>query len=217
MARKLRIQYPGAIYHAMSRGDHQERIFSDDTDRQQFLSTLEQCCQKTAWQVHAFCLMSNHFHLVVETPQGNLVAGRKWFLGVYTRRFNVRHKVFGHLFSGRYKALPVDGSQSGYLKSVCDYVQLNPERAGLLRPGQPLQTYLWSSYPLSEDHLMAWRKGHPFKIELAAKLRTETTVTLSWIAQRLAMGTRGHLAHLLYVHQHCPTEDGPAEQPGLEI
>jgi len=92
------------------------------------------------------CLMSNHFHLVVETPQPNLVAGMKWFLGTYTRRFNRRHQEFGHLFSGRYKALMVDGSGSGYLKSVCDYVHLNPVRAGLLRPGQRLAGYRWSSY-----------------------------------------------------------------------
>ena len=132
----------------MSRGDHRERIFEDDQDRQRFLATLQECCQKTAWQVHGFCLMSNHFHLVTETPLPNLVEGMKWLLGVYTRRFNLRHKVFGHLFSGRYKALIVDGSGTGYLKTVCDYVHLNPVRAGLLRPEEPLETYRWSSYPL---------------------------------------------------------------------
>ena len=84
MARKLRIQYPGAIYHVMNRGDRQEPIFGDDRDRQRFLETLTEACEKTGWQVHAFCLMSNHFHLVVETPQPNLVAGMKWFLGTYT-------------------------------------------------------------------------------------------------------------------------------------
>src|SRR6516225_2462275 len=94
MARKIRIQYPGAIYHIMNRGDHQERIFLDEQDRQRFLATLEEACEKTAWQVHSFCLMSNHFHLVVETPSPNLVEGMKWLLGVYTRRFNLRHKFF---------------------------------------------------------------------------------------------------------------------------
>lgn len=91
--------------------------------------------------------MSNHFHLVIETPQPNLVAGMKWLLGTYTSRFNRRHQEFGHLFSGRYKALPVDGSGTGYLKTACDYVHLNPVRAGLLRPEQPLERFLWSSYP----------------------------------------------------------------------
>ncbi len=147
MARKLRVEYPGAIYHVMNRGDRREAIFRDDVDRKQFMSTLEEVCGKTNWQVHALCLMDDHFHLVVETPRGNLVAGMKWFLGTYTGRFNRRHKLFGHLFSGRYKALIVDGSGNGYLKTVCDYVHLNPVRAKLLRPDQPLRAYRWSSWP----------------------------------------------------------------------
>src|SRR5690242_15107560 len=85
MARKLRIQYPGAIYHLMNRGDHQEPIFLNDHDRERFLATLDESCQKTGWQVHAYCLMSNHFHLVIETPSSNLVEGMKWLLGVYTQ------------------------------------------------------------------------------------------------------------------------------------
>jgi putative transposase len=103
-------------------------------------------CAKTGWQVLAYCLMENHFHLVVETPEANLVAGMKWFLGTYTGRFNRRHKLSGHLFGGRYKATVVDGSGNGYLKSVCDYVHLNPARAKLLTPEQPLRQYAWSSW-----------------------------------------------------------------------
>jgi putative transposase len=147
MARKLRVEYPGAIYHVMNRGDRREEIFEDDKDRERFLETLGEVCARTGWQVHALCLMGNHFHLVVETPQGNLVAGMKWFLGTYTARFNRRHKLFGHLFSGRYKALLVDGSGNGYLKTVCDYVHLNPARAKLLKPEQALRGYRWSSWP----------------------------------------------------------------------
>ena len=101
MARKLRIQHPGAIYHVFSRGDHRERIFKDERDRQKFLDTLGESCAKTNWLVHASCLMPNHFRLVLETPQPNLVAGMKWLLGVYTSRFNHRHKEFGHLFQER--------------------------------------------------------------------------------------------------------------------
>ena len=92
--------------------------------------------------------MGNHFHLVIETPEANLVAGMKWLLSAYTIRFNRRHKEFGHLFSGRYKSLVVDGSTKGYLKTVCDYVHLNPGRAKLLGADQPLQELVWSSYPL---------------------------------------------------------------------
>jgi len=147
MARKLRIEYPGAIYHVMNRGDRREEIFRDDKDRQLFLTTLAEACAKADWQVHAYCLMGNHFHLVVETPKGNLVAGMKWFLGTYTARFNRRHKLFGHLFSGRYKSLVVDAASPGYLRTVCEYVHLNPVRAKLLRPKEALRAYRWSSYP----------------------------------------------------------------------
>ena len=148
MPRKLRLEYSGAIYHVMNRGDPRENIFRDEEDRRRFLATLGEACAKTEWQVHAYCLMGNHFHLVLETPQANLVAGMKWLLGVYTNRFNRRHKLFGHLFSGRYKSLLVDRSGDGYLKTVCDYVHLNPARAKLLKPDQRLRTFAWSSWPL---------------------------------------------------------------------
>ncbi len=80
MARKLRVEYAGAIYHVMNRGDRRELIFMDDADRQRFIDTLGEACTKTGWQVHAYVLMPNHFHVVVETPQPNLVAGMKWLL-----------------------------------------------------------------------------------------------------------------------------------------
>ena len=147
MARTLRVEYPGAIYHVMNRGDHRENIFLDDEDRACFLSTLAEACRKTEWRVLAYCWMPNHFHLVIETPQGNLVAGMKWLLGVYTKRFNIRHKLCGHLFAGRYKALIVEGGGDGYLATVCDYVHLNPVRAGLLERSQSLESFMWSSYP----------------------------------------------------------------------
>jgi putative transposase len=143
MARKLRVQYQGAFYHVINRGDRREAIFLDDQDRSRFVDTLGEACQKTEWQVPAYCLMNNHFHLVLETPRGNLVDGMKRFLGTYTSRFNRRPRVFGHLFSGRYKALVVDGSGTGYLRTACDYVHLNPVRAKLLRPELALGEYLW--------------------------------------------------------------------------
>ncbi len=287
----------------------QEDIFRDEQDRARFLDTLSEACAKTNWQVHAFCLMRNHFHLVVETPQPNLVVGMKWFLGTYTGRFNRRHKVFGHLFSGRYKSLVV-GGEGGYLRTVCDYVHLNPVRANLLRPEEALRDYRWSSFPAylqppakrpawlrvdrllgersipkdsaaarrqferqmearraeeregdfnairrgwcygdeqfrrellgqmtekvgayhfgpevqesaeekahrivaqelrlrkwKESDLATKRKGAPGKVEIARRLRAETTMTLTWIAQRLHIGTKTHLAHLLYWKDRRP-------------
>jgi REP element-mobilizing transposase RayT len=147
MARQLRLEYAGAIYHVMSRGDRQEAIFLGDEDRRRFLKTLGEACEKAGWQVHAYCLMGNHFHLVVETPQPTLVAGMKWFLGTYTQRFNARHRMRGHLFAGRYKSLLVDGSDDMYLRVVCDYVHLNPVRAGLVGVEEKMADYTWSSFP----------------------------------------------------------------------
>jgi len=97
----------------MNRADRREPIFEDDTDCEGFLDALGEACARGAWQVHALCLMPNHFHLVLETPQPTLVDGMKWFLGTYTGRFKRRHKLLGHLFSGRYKSLVVDGSGTG--------------------------------------------------------------------------------------------------------
>jgi REP element-mobilizing transposase RayT len=104
MARQLRLQFEGAIYHLLNRGDRREDIFLDEGDRNRFLEALGTVCVKTGWQVHGYCLMTNHFHLVVETPRPNLVAGMKWLLGTYTMRFNRRHRFSGHLFAGRYKS-----------------------------------------------------------------------------------------------------------------
>ena len=108
MPRKLRIQYPGAMYHLMSRGDRREKIFLDDVDRQDFIKTLAEACQKTNWQVHAYCLMPNHYHLVLETPEPNLVAGMAWLQSTYTIRLNHRHQLFGHVFK-----CPTECTRSG--------------------------------------------------------------------------------------------------------
>lgn len=303
MPRQLRIEYEGALYHLLNRGDRREAIFRDDVDRTSFLQILGKTCVKTGWEVHAYCLMSNHFHLVIETPRANLVAGMKWLLGSYTMRFNRRHRLSGHLFAGRYKSLLIDGSDPGYLRTVCDYVHLNPARVGLVKKGKPLGDYAWSSYPSyliaprrrqqwmrcdrllgehgigkeshrsrlefgrrtearrlednandaemirrgwrygaedfvarlldqlkkapTEHHrakernetdeekaerilrdgltelrwersdLLLRRKSDPKKIVLAKRLRSETSVSLRWIADRLEMGTWTHVSNLL--------------------
>ena len=137
----------GAFYHVISRGDRREAIFLDDQDRSDFLRTFGHACLKTSWQAHAYCLMTNHFHLVLETPQPNLAIGMKWLLGTYTQRFNRRHQHWGHLFGGRYKSQLIDGRLPGYLRRACDYVHLNPVRAGIVGAEEKLECFPWSSYP----------------------------------------------------------------------
>jgi putative transposase len=147
VARPLRIEYAGARYHLMSRGDRREDIFLDEKDRLAFLRMVGETCAKTGWQVHAYCLMTNHWHAVVETPQANLASGMRWLLGTYTQGFNRRHGQWGHLFGGRYKAQLIDDRTQSYLVQACNYVHLNPKRAGLVAAGRLLQSYQWSSYP----------------------------------------------------------------------
>ncbi len=148
MPRKLRIQFPGALYHVLDRGDRREAIFRDDADRERFLETLGEVCARTGWRLHAYVLMSNHYHLLLETPEPNLAAGMRWFQGTYSIRFNCRHKLHGHVFQGRYKAVLVDPEEKEYFLTVSDYIHLNPVRAGLIAPEKKLCEYRWSSYPL---------------------------------------------------------------------
>jgi putative transposase len=131
----------------MCRGDRRESIFEDDVDRFRFLDTLGQVCHRTGWKIHAYVLMSNHYHWLLETPQPNLVAGMRWFQSCFTARYNRRHRRCGHLFQGRYKAALIDAESNGYFAAVADYIHLNPARAGLLGRRGRLQRYRWSSFP----------------------------------------------------------------------
>src|ERR1700704_5239090 len=126
MPRSIRIEYAGANYHVMARGNRRKEIFRDDDDRRFFLKALGEACGMTGWRVHAWVLMRNHYHLLVETPEPNLVAGMQWFQGTYTQRYNSRHEQHGHLFQGRYKALVVDATQGNYLAVLSTYIHLNP-------------------------------------------------------------------------------------------
>ena len=149
MARRPRIEFGGAVYHLMNRGDHGEEVFSDTLDYGLFLTGLGECCRRCGWVVHAYCLMKNHFHALVETPEPNLVAGMKWFMGAYTQTYNVRHGLRGHLFQGRYKAQLVEPERGSYFETVATYIHLNPARAGVLNREFPvLADYPWSSYPV---------------------------------------------------------------------
>jgi REP element-mobilizing transposase RayT len=141
MTRPLRIEYAGAVYHITSRGNEKKPVFKDDEDREAFLSTLLRVNKRYNWICHAYCLMDNHYHLLIETPDGNLSLGMRQLNGVYTQTFNRRHNRAGHLFQGRYKAILIQ--KETHLLEVCRYVVLNPVRA---RMTENPEAWKWSSY-----------------------------------------------------------------------
>ena len=116
MARALRIESPGAVYHVMARGNQGQAVFQDDANRKCFLTTVGGARDKTGWGLHADVLMANHYHLLLETPEANLVNGMKWLQGPYPQRHNTRHRKRGHLFQGRYRAVPVEAEQISIFK-----------------------------------------------------------------------------------------------------
>jgi REP element-mobilizing transposase RayT len=141
MARPLRIEFPNALYHITSRGNRREDIYLDDNDRAVFLDLLLQVRERFNWVFHSYCLMSNHYHLLVETPEANLSLGMRQLNGVYTQRFNQSHRRDGHVFQGRYKAILVQ--KDAYLLELSRYIVLNPVRAGMVRSAKD---WRWSNY-----------------------------------------------------------------------
>jgi putative transposase len=126
MARPLRLEFAGAIYHLTSRGNAREKVFFSDADRELFLSTLAGVVSRYGWICPAYCLMANHYHLLIETPRANLSNGMRQPNGIYTQRFNRRHNRVGHLFQGRFKAIVVE--RESHLLELCRYIFLNPLR-----------------------------------------------------------------------------------------
>lgn len=143
MARKLRLEYPGAIYHVINRGNYRSDVFASETTKAAFETCLFQACEKAGWVLHAYVVMRNHYHLALETPRGNLVSGMQWFQSTFANRFNRLRHQRGHLFQGRYKSLLVEEGTA--LGPLCDYIHLNPVRAGAATL-ETLSQYRYSSY-----------------------------------------------------------------------
>jgi REP element-mobilizing transposase RayT len=162
MARPLRIEYPGALYHITSRGDRQEPIFEDDQDRKAFLNLLGEVISRFRWRCHAYCLMGNHYHLMIETPQANLTKGMRQLNGVFTQWSNRRHKRSGHLFQGRYQAIIVE--RDAYFLALARYIVLNPVRAAMVK--HPRQ-WAWSSYnaTMGKSPAPAWLRSDDLLIQ----------------------------------------------------
>jgi len=127
MARPLRLEFPGAVYHITARGNARQPIVADDADRQRYVNALAREVSQQNWHCYAWCLMDNHYHLLIETPEGNLAAGMRHLNQVYTQAFNRRHGRVGHVLQGRYKSILVE--KDSYLLELCRYVVLNPLRA----------------------------------------------------------------------------------------
>lgn len=149
MARPLRYEAAGAVYHVIARGEGRRQIFGDEKDRESWREILERSCNRFGWRVHAWVLMGNHYHLLLETPEPNLAEGMKWMQGVFTLAWNRRRRKSGPLFQGRYKAVVVDSQErkGDYFRIVADYIHLNPVRAGLVggTSGKALASWAWSS------------------------------------------------------------------------
>ena len=141
MARKLRLEYEGAVYHVISRGNYRADVFRSEKTKAAFLKCLGETSLKSGWLVHAWCVMSNHYHLCFTTPQPNLVEGMRWLQGTFSMRFNRLRNERGHVFQGRYKALLVEPDAAG---AVCHYIHLNPVRARV-RPLETVARWPWTS------------------------------------------------------------------------
>ena len=151
MARPIRVEFPDAVYHVTARGNERQPIVREDPDRERFLETLEQMVQRFGVAIHAYCLMLNHYHLLLQTPRANLSAAVGWFQTTYSVRFNRRHRRSGHLYQGRFKAHLVEAD--GYARQLIKYIHLNPVRPKDKRTPIPVErreelaTYRWSSHP----------------------------------------------------------------------
>ena len=150
MARPLRIEFEGAVYHITARGNGRQEIFLDDKDRAGFLAVLRDVVDRFGWVCHAYCLMSNHYHLLIETPDANLSKGMRQLNGVYTQAFNRRHERVGHVLQGRFKSILVE--KESHLLELARYVVLNPVRANMV--GYARQ-WKWSSYRATAGHALS--------------------------------------------------------------
>jgi REP element-mobilizing transposase RayT len=191
MARQLRIEFPGAVYHVTSRGNARADIFEDDGDRELFLKVLGKVVKRYNWLCHAYCMMDNHYHLLIETPVGNLSAGMRQLNGVYTGAFNRAHGRGGHVFQGRFKSVLVE--KESHLLELCRYVVLNPVRAGMVELSEQ---YPWSSY-----------------LPTAAKVAKPSFLTTEWLLGNFSPAvTESRRRYRQFVKDGMSIHDSPWEK-----
>ncbi len=235
MARPLRIQYPGAFYHVTSRGNERRNVFRSNRDRKRFLSYLESATQRYGAGIHGFCLMKNHYHLLIETPGANLSQIMHHINSAYTMYFNVKYERAGHLFQGRYKAILVDVDE--YAKELSRYIHLNPVRAGII---DDPEDYPWSSYSfyigkqkspkwLVRDFILSFFRGTSFqrkkryKAFVLSVLDQEYENPLRNVVESTILGSADFVEQIreTYLKTKKPDRDLPAlrrlaQRPNLE-
>lgn len=188
MPRKERIEFPGAVYHIISRGNYRKALFAMPGSGESFEKTLFEAAERCRWRIFAYVIMSNHYHLALETPEANLVDGMKWLQGTFATRFNRFHQERGHVFQGRYKSLVVEEGRP--LHGLINYIHLNPVRAGLCRLND-LRRYPLSSY------IHFWKRNRP------AGLDRESVLSLAGLPDSLA-GMRAYENMLASVDEADP-------------
>ena len=208
MARKLRIAYPGALYHVINRGNYRRDVFETTGAAEAFLRVLAEATAIYGWRIHAYVLMRNHYHFALETPQPNLVGGMHWLQSTLATRFNRFRQESGHLFQGRYQALLIENNDA--LCRVVDYIHLNPVRVGLLAPEQvagfrwsSLRRFIkndrfpgliaadWLEHRTLADDTAGWRDYVQHLVELAADVSRQKELGFETLSKGWAIGTRG--------------------------
>ena len=183
MARPLRLEYEGAVYHITSRGNARGDIYLSDDDREMFLDVLSHVVDRFGWRCHAYCLMGNHYHLMIETPQANLSRGMRQLNGMFTQRFNRKHHRIGHVFQGRFKSIVVD--KEAYLLELIRYIVGNPVAAGIVTD---VADWPWSSY-----------------LATAGKRSTPAFLNTDWLLSQFdSVTTRAQADYIAFVQEGVP-------------
>jgi putative transposase len=234
MARRLRIQFEGALYYVINRGNYRRDVFQTAGAAKAFEAALGETCERHQWRVHAYVIMCNHYHLALETPGANLVEGMHWLQSTYASRFNRFHGVHGHLFQGRYQALLIEDASA--LFRVANYIHLNPVRAKLVAPSEVMQ-FRWSSLPRCiRMPRVEWRAGNDvpsqlglvdsregwseyarYLVALAGDPMEQERQEFSRLASGWAIGSAGWRKVLAQTYAHRALEQGIARDELLEI
>lgn len=217
MARALRIEFPGAYYHITSRGNEKKDIFRSRKDRERFLLYIESAAERYGAVIHTYCLMTNHYHLLMETPRGNLSEIMQYVNGSYTTYFNVKRKRSGHLFQGRFKSIVVDADE--YAMELSRYIHLNPVRAGIVKKPEDHE---WSSYRayigrsvapgwLKTDFILSGfgerSRGKNYRAFVESYLGTESASPLQGVIASTMLGTPEFVAHISEQHLNARKPD----------